>query len=392
MPKIVVVDSAPSTPIASRLRVVAGWAGAVVLLSLIFGVQEGMWHRLNGTPIPWLQDIVHDSADWIGWGIVAPVVIMLGRGIRLDSPERRAIHVLGWMGLAVVYWLCAALITGLLLRSFPTFFGMSSMSKLPVGDFLVRFISETSSFDMIVFAATAAGFHAMLYYRDLRERELRERALQARLARAELSALRTQLQPHFLFNALHTISALMVSDVDAAQRVVTAVGDLLRTSLDQTQHETTLRDELAFVQRYLDIQSARFRNRMVVDIEVPEETLDALVPSFVFQPLVENAVRHGIEPSLSGGRIWLRAGRRDGVLTLGVENEAAPPSETRNATPRRGGNGIGLANLDARVRQLYGSPHGLQIDSSRSGRFEVTVTVPYHTRPTSLPVDWATRV
>src|SRR5262249_49861612 len=151
-------------------------------------------------------------------------------------------------------------------------------------------------------------------YRDLRQRQVREADLRAQLARAELSSLRTQLQPHFLFNALHTVSSLMVTDVAAAQSVVSALGDLLRASLDHTaQQEIPLRDELAFVGRSLDVQRARFRSRLVAEVSVPDDLLDALVPSLVLQPLVENAVRHAVEPNANGGRIWISAERREGT-------------------------------------------------------------------------------
>jgi LytS/YehU family sensor histidine kinase len=238
--------------------------------------------------------------------------------------------------------------------------------------------------NILIFGVTAGVLHAALYYRDLKARQLRESELEMRLARAELSALRTQLQPHFLFNALHTVSSLMVRDVPTAQRVVSALGDLLRTSLEHTaRQEVSLREELAFVSRYLEIQQARYRRRLRVDIDVPDNTLDALVPSLVLQPLIENSIQHSIEPSPHGGTIQIRATRVSDRLTLSVRDDVAAAEDTR-ARPAR--NGIGLANIEARLAQLYADAHAFRAARDGDGHFVVTLTLPYHTDADLFPV------
>jgi LytS/YehU family sensor histidine kinase len=196
-----------------------------------------------------------------------------------------------------------------------------------------------------------------------------------------------QLQPHFLFNALHTVSSLMLTDVPTAQHVVSALGDLLRASLEHTaRQEVPLGDELSFVERYLDIQRARFRQRLQVDVDVADVLRTALVPSLVLQPLVENAIRHGIEPSSEGARMRIAA-RRDGEqIVLTVENDGPPNGRgAADAGAAPGRAGVGLANVEARLAQLYGSAHAFRAGWNGDGHFTVTLTLPYHTEPDLFP-------
>jgi len=253
----------------------------------------------------------------------------------------------------------------------------------PLPKFLVVWLAGSFGWNLITFSMIAGVFHAVLYYNDLRARQVREADLEARLARSELNVLRMQLQPHFFFNALHTVSALMVSDVPTAHRVLAALSDLLRSSLDHTaQQEITLRDELAFVNRYVEIQRARFRDRLTVEIDVAESALDAMVPSLVLQPLVDNAIRHGIEAYRRRGQIWIRAVREDGALVLTVRDNASPEhTATAMSTLPRRAPGIGLINLEARLTQLYGGAHAFSAARDTQGCFAVTMRIPYHLEP-----------
>jgi two-component system, LytTR family, sensor kinase len=353
---------------------------SVVGLTMLFTAQDVIRRTANGLPANWAHSFAINALDWVVWALLLPFVIVFGRRIRLGGGGvNRLARVVAWLALGVVYVAAQATITGLVIRyTSPQFFGLGGpgpgAAPRPLGAFLWSWGLGTSSLDLLIFCMTVGAFHATLYYRDIRERQLREADLRARLARAELSSLRTQLQPHFLFNALHTVSSLMLTDVVAAQGVVSALGDLLRASLDHAaEQEIPLRDELAFVARYLDVQRARFRSRLVAEIVVPDALLDALVPSLVLQPLVENAVRHAIEPSASGGRIAIGASRRDGDLTLVVRNDGVA-SATRATR-----SGIGLTNLDARLRQLYGPSHTFHAAADGAGEFVVTLVLPFHT-------------
>ena len=365
---------------------------SVVCLTLLFSAQDAMRRGLSGAPVNWSRVIAINALDWVTWALLLPFIVAVGRRIRLDGSGNRAVRIGGWILLALVFCVVQASITGLVIRmTSPQFFGMAPPAGIntpprPLGNFLINWTLATSSLNLLIFGMTAGVFHALLYYRDVRARQLRESELQSRLGRAELNVLRMQLQPHFLFNALHTVSSLMVSDVPTAQRVVAALGDLLRSSLDHTAgQEICLRDELAFVQRYIEIQQARFRHRLLVDVDVPDSLGDALVPSLVVQPLIENAIRHGIEPSAEGGRIWIRATRRGDDVVLTVENDGAPNDPASNGHGYRHRVGVGLANLEARLAQLYGSAHAYRADWNGNGRFTVTLAIPYHSDPSLFP-------
>jgi hypothetical protein len=365
----------------STFGVVTLTLASVVCLTLLFTAQDVMRRSANGAPVNWSQSFAINAHDWVVWGILLPFVIAVGRRIRLGGTENRVARILGWVALGVTYCAIQSAITGLVMRySDPQIFGFGpppGAPARPLGAFLWSWGLGTASLNMLIFGMTMGAFHATLYYRDVRQRQLREVDLEARLARAELNSLRTQLQPHFLFNALHTVSSLMVSDVAAAQGVVSALGDLLRASLDHTaQQEIPLRDELAFVGRYLDVQRARFRSRIGVELSVPDGLLDALVPSLVLQPLVENAVRHAIEPNAEGGRIWITASRANGDLALVVRNDGV--QNGRDPAPA---SGIGLANLEARLKQLYGPSHTFRASRSEAGEFVVVLTLPFHAAP-----------
>lgn len=388
-------DCGPMTARSDRRHVTILVLASVVCLTLLFTVQDAVRHRLGGSPVKWSELLAVNALDWVVWALLLPVTAVVGRRIRLDGGGQRLLRLLGWLFLALAFCTLQGTITGLVIRfTDPQLFGMTpppGVGQRPLGPFLLTWAAATSTFNLLIFGMTAGAFHALLYYRDLRARQLRDTELQGRLARAELNVLRMQLQPHFLFNALHTVSSLMVTDVPTAQRVVSALGDLLRSSLDHTaRHEIPLRDEMAFVQRYVDIQRARFRQRLRVHVDVDGSVGDALVPSLVLQPLVENAIRHGIEPQTDGGEVWIRAHRSGDAIILSVTNEAAPNGAAANGRQSES-RGVGLANVAARLEQLYGRTHRFCAARHGNGngtdRFVVELTVPYHTEADLFPAS-----
>lgn len=376
------VDPTPPLP-QSQSRSALIIVASAACLTLLFSVQDAMRRTANGVPVDWPRVIAINALDWVVWGLLVPFIFIVGRHIRLDASGRRAARIAGWLLLAVAFCAVQSTLTGLVVRfTNPAFFGMEpppGASQRPLGMFLLGWGFATSSLNLLIFGMTAGVFHAALYYRDLRARQLYEADLQARLARAELNVLRMQLQPHFFFNALHTVSALMVTDVPTAQRVISALGDLLRASLDHTaRQEISLRDEVTFVTRFLDIQRARFRNRLSVELNVPDTLLDALVPSLVLQPLVENAIRYGIEPNAAGGHVWIGAARHELELILTVRDDGPGAGASNGA-------GVGLANIEARLHQLYGVAGTFQAGRNSDGHFTVTLRLPYHTDATLFP-------
>ena len=198
-----------------------------------------------------------------------------------------------------------------------------------------------------------------------------------RLAEARLETLTAQLQPHFLFNTLHAISTLMHRDVNAADTMVARLGDLLRRTLDGGDRpEVPLAEELRLLDAYLDIARVRFEDRLTVDMSIPTETAGALVPRFVLQPLVENALQHGIGSRHGRGRVTIQA-RRDGErLCLSVADDGEAGALQGNGFPREG---IGLTNTRQRLRERYGPDHSLHLTRGEDGGLLVAVNIPFRT-------------
>jgi LytS/YehU family sensor histidine kinase len=234
---------------------------------------------------------------------------------------------------------------------------------------------KTWHFNLLIYWVIVAVTFAFNYYRKYRERELRALELEKRLAQAKLQALQMQLNPHFLFNTLHSVSALMHQDVEAADGMITRLSDLLRAALDNTDaQEVTVREELEFLKRYLDIEQTRFGSRLTVRMEIAPDSLDDLVPNLILQPLVENAIRHGIEPHAKPGCIGLRVRRSAGRLTVEVsDNGSGLPDEAAEE-------GVGLSNTRARLRTLYAEAHGFELCKAPEGGLLARLTIPLRTR------------
>jgi two-component sensor histidine kinase len=230
---------------------------------------------------------------------------------------------------------------------------------------------------MVVLGAGLARNYVVRYQARLEEaRRLQAEAaeLHAQLADARLNALRSQLNPHFLFNTLNAISTLVEQDPRGTRRMIARLSDLMRHTLEGDEQEITLARELEMLRRYLDIMEVRFQDKLEVSIETEESLDDALVPNLVLQPLVENAFRHGLAMMHTVGRVAVRAVRDDGDLVLTVrDNGPGPAKEIRD--------GVGMANTRARLTQLYGERQRLQLSAAQGGGALVEVRFPYHTTP-----------
>lgn len=227
--------------------------------------------------------------------------------------------------------------------------------------------------------------HALSYYWRFRDRELHSAKLQMQLAKSRLQALKSHLQPHFLFNTMHSISALMLTDVRTADKMMSRLSDLLRLSLENSEIQTTrLSRELEFVASYLEIEKLRLEDRLNLVLDIAADTLDAQVPSLLLQPLVENAVRHGIAKLSTGGQIWI-ATRRDGNdLHLRVTDNGPGLTTAPGVTP---GTGLGIRATRERLRTLFGNDQRLVIQSAPNGGVEVSVKIPFKIEPQSPTLD-----
>jgi LytS/YehU family sensor histidine kinase len=220
----------------------------------------------------------------------------------------------------------------------------------------------------IVVSATTAVLHS----RRARERERRSLELAASLAQSRLATLRAQLQPHFLFNSLNAISTLVHRDPNAADEMISNLSDFLRLTLEHSEsQELPLRNELEFVRRYLAIEQVRFGDRLRVIEQIPQDALDCLVPVLLLQPLVENALKHGIAPKRGPATLQITAVRSDLQLLLTIEDDGVGLGVPGNTRP-----GIGLSNTRSRLRELHGPNAELTLENLPSGGTRATVRIP----------------
>ncbi len=342
------------------------------LIGLSFASQYYLSASKAGLPVTWTEAVRSSLGDWYVFAVLSIPAVKLARRWPFErSVWGRAalVHAVGGICFSLAYIVLRAWLgqvqglTGGRAVSFGTAFG--------------PLLAKTFQYNLWVYWVIVAVSHAFDYYRKFHEREWRTAELEKRLVQARLSALQSQLNPHFLFNTLHTISALMHKDVEAADRMVMKLSELLRLALDNTDtHEVPLRQELDFLDRYLEIEQTRFRDRLAVVREIEPGTLEAHVPNLVLQPLVENAIRHGLERHARPGRITLRALRRDGQLELNVEdNGGGLPEGGATRT------GIGLSNTRNRLEQLYGEAQKFELQNVRGGGLLARVIIPFHEQP-----------
>jgi LytS/YehU family sensor histidine kinase len=229
--------------------------------------------------------------------------------------------------------------------------------------------------DIFIYWSIVFVVQAWMYYQRYRDRELRTSVLESQLAKAQLQALKVQLHPHFLFNTLNSISELMHEDVRGAERMITRLSDLLRITLENLgTQEITLREEMDFVRGYLEIEQTRFHDRLQVSYDVAPETLDVRVPNLLLQPIVENAVRHGISKSSKSGLIQIKSERQGDRVILTVRDNG--PGLKSNGHSQSSNFGIGLSTTRTRLQFLYGGDHSLALNNLAAGGLEVRMNVP----------------
>ncbi len=237
-----------------------------------------------------------------------------------------------------------------------------------------RGILMRAKFNIPIYWIVVSLVHTLSFYRRSEERERKALDLEARLADAKLQALRMQLHPHFLFNTLNAIATLVHKDARAADEMITNLSELLRATLDTTAQEIPLRQELDFLNRYLEIQQVRFGERLRVEKEIDAATLDTLVPTLILQPMVENAIRHGLEPNAATGVVAIRARMSEsGALHLTVRDSGGGPKPHDKSS-----SGIGLSNTRGRLQELYGNRARLTLNSDADGGFAVEMEIPFH--------------
>jgi hypothetical protein len=358
--------------------------GATVL-GVLVSAQHWAVMQLDDVPTDW-QTVGHallkELPFWYLWVLLAPVVVLAIRRVPL---------VRGKLTWSIPAHVLIALVTVLLHAALQLFIYRETGFPTQPGSFWSVYrgaILFRVTLGLLGYTLLFAVVMAAEYYDRFRERERAAAALSVQLAEARLAALRMQLNPHFLFNTLNTV-AMQVrrgENTDAV-RMLAGLSDILRHVLeDAPPQEVTVRQELAFIDRYLAIERSRFGDRLRVTVEVEPDALDALVPNLVLQPLVENAIRHGIGRRAAAGRLDIRVTRRGQTLELVVQDDGPGlAGEVDSVTPATGiplsSGGIGLHNTASRLQALYGPAGSLTLESPPEGGAIARVVVPWHVRP-----------
>jgi hypothetical protein len=351
--------------------------GAATTLALLIATQNYFTYQMAGRPRPWPVLVALELPVWYVWLLLSPGIFWLSRRLPVNGPRR-------WRNLLLHLPLSALTVfVGLLL----IFVVKGPFLQVPPGvpwPTLVL-LEYRRIFAMIIpiYFVVLGAAHAVRYGRENERRAVREAELATLLERAQRDLLRMQLQPHFLFNTLHAVSALMERDVPAARRMLTRLGDLLRLALDDdSRHEVSLEEEIEFLDRYAEIQKIRFGGRLAVTYDVAADARRLLVPRLVLQPLVENSITHGLSRLERPGRVTVEARRRDGHLVVRVLDDGV--GLEGGALAREG---VGIGNTRARLEQLYGGAHRFAIANLPGGGCEVRIEIPAGTEERTPSAD-----
>lgn len=357
-------SAVPSRRLLVAVAVVCAWLAWGLLWSVTFAGAA----RMRGQDSTFWEIARGQIPQALAWAAATPLILWLGRRFPFERgrwPVSLAVH------------LCASAALLFAIDSF--YIGLERLWSAPAND--LTFLRSTTtafiywfSYDGLLYWMVLAIGQVIQYYRRTRERELREAALKRQLAETRLETLNMQLRPHFLFNVLNTIVMLIrTGEGKAAVSVATGLGDLLRRVLSEAPRaEVALREELEFVHQYLEIERARFGDRLRVALHVEPEALEAAVPHFILQPLVENAIHHGVAANQDCGAIEISAWQQDGMLWLGVRDDG-PGLDIDDRDDRRG---VGLTNTRERLEQMYPGNHRLDLVTPEAGGTEVRIGTP----------------
>jgi two-component system, LytTR family, sensor kinase len=344
---------------------------AWTIVGLLFTVQEIAVAKVHGGHVNWVFVGVIELVYWNVWAAFTPLVIALAKRFPLTGPRfvsHIAIHTMASFLMAPLasvteYFLSHGLL-GLLYRI------TDPGAPRPLPTFTGSVVSMSLT-GVLTYWLVVGLYQSIHFYHAAMERQTRAAQLETQLSHAELENLKSQLHPHFLFNSLHTIGVLMQEDVDAASHLLVSLGDLLRMALERRENEITLQSELEFVSKYLEIEQTRFHDRLKVHMEVPPDLLGIYVPSLALQPLVENAIKHGISVDSAAGRLEIAAQRNNGRVSLHVRDDGPGPSSGSRLRF-----GVGLNNVQSRLKQLYGEESSLELTGAEGRGCEAIITIP----------------
>ena len=339
--------------VVATAAVLAGW----LLMAALFTPQHWVLTRRAPNPPHWVDLFLGNVVMFWAWAALTPVILWLGRRFPLERPRlplHLLMHFVGGFAFALAHIAIVryanALFTGRPLQSW------------------FSYVIGYGATGVLIAWAILAASQALIYFRRYKDREFR-------IVQAELQSLKTQLHPHFLFNTLNAIAELLHQDPMRAERTVTQLSDLLRHALNRgSAQEVALKEEIDFLRNYVHIQQTLLQERLTVDWRIDDSALDACVPAMLLQPLVENAVQHGVAPRARGGTIEIAARRNGEWLDITVADDGVGLTEIGGGSPTEG---IGLSNTRARLRHMYGARHTFTIEPRPDGGVRVDLTVPF---------------
>ena len=354
------------------VRLASIW-GIWTFIGIVFTLQGYFTSYRSERPMLFMESLYLQMTWSYVWALGTPLVLWAAARLPIERSNwiRSALlHIPISIVLSVVLTALARVIIWLVLGY--------RMGRPLTFESITNFVVGNFSEGIGIYLLIALMSYAYGYYRRYREGQLRTLQLEAQLSHAQLQALKMQLHPHFLFNTLHSISALLTKDVEAARKMITRLGDFLRLTLENSgSQEVTLQQEMEFLSCYLEIERIRFQNRLVTRMDLGPQTLEAKVPNLILQPIVENAIRHGIAPRSTPGLIEIEAKQLNGTLRIQVRDNGPGLPEHRTSD-NQFKKGLGLANTETRLERLYGADHLFNLSNNPEGGLIVTLEIPFH--------------
>lgn len=342
--------------------------GMWTIVALFFSTQVFMMYYSERQPIPYTRAFLVQGSACALWALVTPLVLWLARRFRIDRNQ--------WLRKVALHFLFSiALVTALIALHFVVYMFLVGRAGSITPLRLLGYLYPNLDRWLLVYWFIVLMSHAFNYYNSYRKGELKASELRTQLVQSQLEALKMQVQPHFLFNTLHSISALLSKDTEGARKMITRLGDFLRLTLENSgSMEVTLQQEIEFLNGYLEIERIRFQDRLTTDINIDPAVLDARVPNLILQPIVENAMRHAVGNSRSG-HVEITAAPRNGCVHIEV-NDNGPGLQVDRTVETRRGKGLGLANTQARLVGLYGTAARFEMTNRPSGGLTVAIEIP----------------
>jgi two-component system LytT family sensor kinase len=362
-------------PLVAPPRYGLHWS-IVFLAATVLGLFSSLiaWQftvSLGNRSTNWRTLVILNTSYWYLWALFTPAIIWLSQHFRFELQglwRALAVHLPSVLVFSLTH---IATMTGV-----QWWFARAQGRGFNWWSEVQRSALLNFDWEMMTYWAIVGLSHAVLYYRESRDRALRTSQLETLLVEAQLKALQQQLHPHFLFNTLHAISALMHRDVEAADRTLMRLSDLLRLTLEHIgQHEIPLQAELDFLGKYLQIEQTRFADRLIVRFDVQPETLDTMVPNLILQPLVENAIKHGVARKSGPGHIDISTRREGDKLRMEVRDDGVGLSEDALTALQKG---IGVSTTRARLQHLFGADYRFEFHRHAAG-LAVVVAIPWRT-------------